>query len=117
MEGKETESSEIGQTWIIDGYKTIKQHVKVYILKQSDRFIIDRDGNPIIPVGYPVYEEYDLPESSLSHINWGWNGNFNGYYNVGVYDTDYCRIPDQSSADSGRHKYGYVVSYFTMCKR
>lgn len=43
------------------------------------------------------------------HINWGWNGISDGYYDIGVFDTTKRKeidpIVDSGSADSSPHKY------------
>ena len=74
--------------WIVDGYlerRIIKEEVFKYcIVEQSD------DGT------ITAHEE-DIPSRTstmykLLHINWGWYGRANGYYNQGVFDTDRAMI-------------------------
>jgi len=110
MEGKENKDSKFGHAWIIDKYKTHIQHVKIYAVEHP---LFDIDGN-FVPVGEPT-STYDYRIYSLSHINWGWNGSGNGYYDVGVYDLTKCKEPDLSKS-SDTTNFEYIIDYFTIYK-
>jgi len=113
MGGMRTENSTSGHAWLIDGFKSKIQHCKDYALEGKVAY--DRNGNPIIPSTLEPFMEYDVTIYSMSHINWGWNGNFNGYYDVGVYNTSKCKEPDGEHM-WGLDNYTYIINYFTMFK-
>ncbi len=79
MQGRD---SGAGHAWIVDGYKyKVTEHniyvydgtIKDYVYSESESFtdVVD-----------------------LQHLNWGWNGKCNGYYNIDVFKTDSAVIPD-----------------------
>lgn len=66
-------SSNEGHAWVIDGYRRITKVIKEYIK----------------PKGSPVWEELSstTTETYYNHINWGWDGDSNGYFSVNVFNT------------------------------
>lgn len=98
-----------GHTWIIDGY-IFKRIIDMQYIVTYDRFT----GKEISRV-----LDYDRSRtlSYLMHINWGWGGTDNGYFNHMVYQPN-CGIPDEgcsvgtSSADE--KYYGYNNYYFIL---
>ncbi|MCM1452079.1 MAG: C10 family peptidase [Clostridium sp.] len=100
-----------GHAWILDGYKEKIDHVKVYAV---DHPLYDENGN-FIPAGDPV-SVYDSPVYQLSHINWGWDGSNNGYYDVNVYDPAKCKEYDTAYNYSVSQDFKYYIRYFTMFK-
>lgn len=110
MSGTEEEDSETGHVWLIDRYKTDIEHVKIYAVEHP---VFDQDGN-FVPYGEPT-STYDYRLYSLSHINWGWSGYGNGYYDVDVYDLSKCKEPDMFNP-AGNESYSYNFAYFTVYK-
>ena len=62
-----------GHTWIVDGYKYIHTAVIDYIKKENE--FLEQEVS-----SYNYDEVYN-------HVNWGWNGMHNGYFNDGVFST------------------------------
>ena len=58
------EGSNGAHAWIADGYKNVKIHVI-----EKKKFL----GITIKTKEYDIYKDY-------LHMNWGWNGESNGYY-------------------------------------
>ena len=65
-----------GHGWVVDGYLKHKITVKEWTLLD----IPDAEWE-LINVFEPYYSEY-------YHMNWGWNGNCNGYFSPGVFATN-----------------------------
>lgn len=106
------EENATGHAWIIDGYKERVDHVKVYNVTNP---LFDENGKFIPPAGEPSME-YDSVIYSLSHINWGWNGKNNGYYDAGVYNANKCKEYDSVDHYLMLDNYKYNFYYFTMYK-
>lgn len=67
----QTNNSNTGHAWVIDGYKTITRTTKVWkSLPPSDRWILDEES---------------LSVQKYIHCNWGWGGTQNGWYNETPY--------------------------------
>jgi hypothetical protein len=49
-----------------------------------------------------MYEEHSF------HINWGWDGNCNGYFNFGVFDVESANTYDYSHTITGRNYNNYL---------
>lgn len=64
-----------GHFWVADGYKDYRYY--------RDKYEIAGLGSSPI-----ITEHVLIREAHCLHINWGWNGNCDGYFNFGVYDTD-----------------------------
>ncbi len=66
--------ADVGHFWVIDGYKDYE-----YYRYRYERAM----GNG----SEPIVTQITLMEEAHSlHINWGWNGNYNGYFAFGIYD-------------------------------
>ena len=64
-------TNEEGHAWVADGYKQIN-----YIQTTYD---YELNGRPVI-VDQSITTQYYL------HLNWGWDGDFNGYYYEGTFN-------------------------------
>lgn len=83
-------------TWIIDGFRYRVVEHNIYVYNSSTQ-------------SYEYSEDESYTETiDLQHINWGWNGNNNGYFNTGVFNTDNALIPDSDSKD---YHYNYIMSF------
>ena len=79
-----------GHAWVADGYKDYGYYRDKYSLE-----IVGPD---------PVLVEHLLiRESHMLHINWGWNGDCNGFFNFNIYDIDNAVIYDDTHNNSGRN--------------
>lgn len=92
-----------GHFWLVDGYEHEIEEHKIYIYDSSSKTYI-----------YSEEESYNLVTLDLQHINWGWRGQCNGYFNVGVFQPNSAVKPDTDTNSSSynfcdNHSY-YIVS-------
>lgn len=66
-------NSHTGHAWIIDGYKDL-----LFIRTKYSKLYSDE---------YTVEWTRQIGETHTAHINWGWDGNCNGYFAFQTYDT------------------------------
>ncbi|MDD6473888.1 MAG: C10 family peptidase [Bacteroidales bacterium] len=87
-----------GHYWIIDGYK--------YFSVTSNETAISPGGGTLPEEGLvTTYYTYN-------HINWGWNGKNNGYYEDNVFNTMYCRgLDDGSSLLNNTYNFQYDLRF------
>lgn len=76
-----------GHSWVVDGYCR-------YVLSDS----LDPNYGP------PVYKYYN-------HINWGWNGDCNGYFLSGVFNTQAADSYDSFSTHNHDLTFYYNIGY------
>lgn len=76
-----------GHAWVVDAMLQRRREVMVYINGKYDR----------------TYTDSEI----LVHCNWGWNGDFNGYYYGGVFDTNKGPVLTRSSSDESNGQEGY----------
>lgn len=81
MRGKVEEEG--GHAWVADGYKDYQLYRDTYNLAQ-------------IGFGYEYSHSELIEEYHALHINWGWNGIYNGYFNFNIYDPNNAVIYDGS---------------------
>lgn len=70
----------------------------------------------LIGTTWSVFQELGTDRTCLNHINWGWNGLCNGYFNGWIYDANNAEINDSGvGVDSGTNS-AYVkdFEYFTV---
>lgn len=77
-----------GHAWVADGYKVYK-----YYYCRFERAV--GDGSPVIT------EQTLISETYYTHINWGWDGDCNGYFGLGIYDIDDALSYDVSHYNTG----------------
>ena len=82
-----------GHGWVVDGYKDL-----IYYKDKYEK--VYADG------GYTLTSHMMTGESHSLHINWGWNGNCNGYFTFGTYNT-----ADSESYDTGTNTANYNFIY------
>lgn len=63
-----------GHAWVIDG---------CYYVKALYRLMATYDGTT-----WSVFQEMGTYKTCHNHINWGWDGNYNGYFNGWVYNAN-----------------------------
>lgn len=64
----------VGHAWMADGYVQVHVYIRTYSRTSSiDYWKLDDE----------VFKE----NKELVHMNWGWNGRCNGYFDLGVYRT------------------------------
>lgn len=66
-----------GHAWVLDEYKDYMYYYCKSELAEAGSY------TPIITQQTLVSEEH------VFHVNWGWNGDCNGYFSLGVFDVDY----------------------------
>jgi hypothetical protein len=101
MGGTSAESTNaIGHAWVVDGYKHIRHSCSEYT---RDYGTVEWHLERIV-----------LTDSYYTHINWGWDGQSNGYFYTGLFDTSKPYTLDDSSLTSTGHKYAYNLSYIAI---
>lgn len=91
----------IGHAWVVDGYKDY-----AYYYCRFER--AEGTGNPPI-----ITQQTLISEEHAFHINWGWDGDCNGYFDFGIYDIDGANSYDYSHNMSGRD-YKFDVSIIVV---
>ena len=77
--------------WLIDGCQQKTMIVKVYLV----------DPNyPVCDIT-TLRETYSTLLKDLVHVNWGWGGVDNGYYNNNVFNTTQCATKDNQKNSAG----------------
>lgn len=74
--------------WVIDGYK--KDEITEYIME-----LIETSPRPL----WSIVQQYDLGTFYYNHMNWGWNGDSNGYYAENVFNTSWPTSLDTGEND------------------
>lgn len=74
MSGIDSNPNGVGHAWVVDGYKD-------YLLYR------DTYAQAYPQPGYYLVNSTLLEEVHALHINWGWDGECNGYFNFGTYNT------------------------------
>lgn len=101
----EDQDTEFGHAWVVDGYYDYKYGVETYTYGGVN--LIPPSPNPQVPAGY-VLTESTVVHTQMLHMNWGWAGVCNGWFNLGEYDTsngvDYDNNTNYANGD-----YGYDV--------
>lgn len=62
-----------GHAWVIDGFRTLIETYVVYVKPDSQLF-------------WEILQE-DTSTYQYCHMNWGWDGDSNGYFSAGIFDT------------------------------
>lgn len=98
MSGYRTDSlgEHHGHAWVVDGYKDY-----MYYRYRYERAINEGEP-PIMTQQTLMYEEHSF------HINWGWDGNCNGYFNFGVFDVESANTYDYTHTITGRNYNNYL---------
>lgn len=95
--------SSSGHAWVIDG---------CHYTKALHRMMCTYDGE-----NWVIYQELGTNRTCLNHINWGWNGYQNGYFESHIFDVYRARSYDvTSSSQTGGNDYNFCnnVRYFTV---
>lgn len=66
-------TASVGHAWVIDGFKKVETTTVEYVRNESTGFMTE--------VGQRVSTNY------YNHLNWGWNGDSNGYFLCNVFNT------------------------------
>lgn len=74
-------ASQGGHIWIADGYHYDEYGINYYELNPN--------YDPLNPINGPQYiiTISTVEKQVMLHFNWGWNGDCDGWFNIGVYDT------------------------------
>ena len=69
-----------GHAWVIDGYRKERTLRKNYYYV-SNRKLSDTEINELTMADWQgAYDEWEMPEVIKYHMNWGWNGLYDGWY-------------------------------------
>lgn len=78
-----------GHAWVVDGYADYK-----YYYCRFER--AEGEGNPPI-----ITQQTLVGEEHAFHINWGWDGDCNGYFDIGVFDVDEANLYEGTHNHTG----------------
>lgn len=101
MRGYDT-SIRQGHAWVVDGYYDYKYGVETYTYGGVN--LIPPSPNPQVPAGY-VLTESTVVHTKLLHINWGWDGSYNGWFNWDDYRVRYGVEYDENSAGNSNDNF------------
>lgn len=92
-----------GHLWVIDGVNCLKVHVKEATRENelSDWVVVNDHG---------------VTETHYNHINWGWDGMNNGYFNDGVFNTANAISYDITYGNIWTDNYTTNLKVFTIKK-
>ena len=79
-----------GHSWVADGYKDYS-------------YYRDKYSYEVVGPGPVLVEHVLLRESHVLHINWGWNGDCDGFFNFNEYDVEGAVTYDGTNYTSGRN--------------
>lgn len=91
-----------GHAWIVDGYKYVKIKDELYA---------------ITILGVKTLKETNYYESYYIHINWGWGGKSNGYFDVtlkSLFDTSRPWIPDNKNQENNNITFKSNYRYYSI---
>lgn len=92
-------SSDGGHYWVVDGSWQTGTTVKYYSLSEQ-----------VTEPGYILISTTTSTQEYL-HINWGWGGNANGYFLVGVFDTTKAKRYDSFMGNSATYNFNTDLNY------
>ena len=78
-----------GHAWVVDGYADYK-----YYYYRFER--AEEEGVPPI-----ITRQTFISKEHSFHINWGWDGDCNGYFDIGVFDVDAANFYEGSHNHTG----------------
>jgi hypothetical protein len=126
--GTGTEIEDVRATAIALGFKVSEFSTNFIIpeieslLKTSIIYMVGWDatngGHGWLIDGYYRYRSNGLGLAKYyDHINWGWDGNDNGYYDARVFDTSNPHLLDYGSSSSSKtHNYTIDLKYLTISR-
>lgn len=91
------QNGENGHFWILDGYDIADYYIYTYIQTGNSAPVLDHISGPHI--------------ANFNHLNWGWYGVNNGYFNMGVFNTSDVIFPD---TPSNYVSYNFNHSLYTL---
>lgn len=94
-------SSNTGHAWLVDGYLSRERYMYITIL---------------VGLGPGTSTSRRIQQSYLCHINWGYSGKYDGYYNIGVFNMserqDIDSIIDTNpNTSNGTSNYSVSIQY------
>lgn len=95
-----------GHTWIIDGYKY------KYIVDQIYIVTLDKFGGR--EISRELQTDLSATVTNLVHINWGWSGEDNGYFNFNCLNPAGAVQYDGYHNDANNKNYIYDIYYFLI---
>lgn len=93
---RNTTSGTSGHEWLVDGF--IKRTIT------TGKYVVREDG-----ISHWEPKTY---VTVYNHVNWGWGGNYNGYYCDGVFDTsNYHTLDSGTTTSTMNRNYNIYVQY------
>ena len=94
-----SEGFEGGHAWVIDGYRTLEETK------------IEYSRNTVTGEMTELWRDITRT-NRYNHFNWGWDGNYNGYYLCDVFDVQKYNELDFGVSSMGTGSYPYNVRIF-----
>lgn len=93
-----------GHHWVADGYAYYHVHVMEYT-------------KPVGSSTWVLSEDFGYMHYKYLHMNWGWNGNSNGYFSLGVFDAARGKFDNQGTNFNNNQPYNfYNINYFDVTR-
>ena len=86
----------VGHAWVADGYKDYRLYIDTY-----------EQAYP--QPGYHLVNSEFIEEVHALHINWGWNGTCDGYFNFNIYNTGQAVSYDETGGPSNDYSSGVMM--------
>ena len=84
-----------GHAWVIDGYNKQCYRIDLYVTNPN------YDPNVFYnPQPQYIYESSEYSNEISLHINWGWNGNCDGWFNLGNFAANDALAYDDANANN-----------------
>lgn len=94
-----------GHCFLIDGYKDRIRRMEIFDVYN----VVNQNGVVINQVLVPSGIDERIQEEYV-HINWGWNGNDNGYFLKGTFNPMYWSILDEGCQDQIYWQRNYCIN-------
>lgn len=94
-----------GHAWVIDGYN--KKNYRI------DFYVTNPNYNPHVvvnPEPQYIYDSSEYVQKISLHINWGWNGNCDGWFNLGNFAINEAESYDDLDANNSE-SYDFVRNF------
>ena len=70
-----------GHSWIIDGYKESLVFLRSYYYLSTDS-LTENERSSLTKEDCDGYMDYEPMLDQKYHMNWGWNGSYDGWYSI-----------------------------------
>lgn len=89
----------LGHAWILDGYSRHEVTRKIYVSNPN--------YNPNIiynPEPQYILDRTEVRDTKLLHFNWGWDGNCDGWFSYGCFQTNNAETYDDTTENNDKNR-------------